>query len=194
METVSNEMSIDYCTWIKYISLIIFGPFSFTIFRDLLEGNLSYSILEIYGHIFIGVIFIVSIFAGFKYISTTKQSIKIQGLVLFAVMVLPIVLFVGLIYLNRAIETPVIYFGNTGSIIIGVITALFIIGASLWAKTWNLIIIVALLTLPDYLLNLMPLKYETQLNISPWITFGAFAIYLLISYQLEKKKYGNKIS
>ncbi|WP_141432689.1 HAAS domain-containing protein [Bacillus sp. 03113] len=188
MEIVSNEMSIDYRTWIKYISLIIFGSFSFTIFRDLLEGSLSYSVLEIVGHIIIGVIFIVSIFTGFKYISTANQSIKKQGLVLYAVMLLPIALFVSLIYLNRVIETPIIYFGNTGSLIIGVITALFIIGISFWAKTWILIIIVVLLTLPDYLLNLTPLKYKTQLIISPWITLGGLAIYLWISYKLEKKK------
>ncbi|MCY8088759.1 hypothetical protein MOB87_14080 [Bacillus sonorensis] len=188
MEMVSNEMVIDYRTWIKYICLIFFGSFSFTIFTDLLKGNLSYSVLEIVGHIMIGVIFIASIFTGFKYISTTNQSIKKQGLILMTIVILPIVLFVGLIYLNRAIDTPIIHFGNTASMIIGVITALFIIGMSFWAKTWTLIIIVALLTLPDYLLNLTPLKHEIQLITSTWITFGGIAIYLWISYKLEKNK------
>ena len=79
MEMVSKEMVIDYRTWIKYIGLIIFGSFSLTIFPDLLEGNLSYSVLEIVGYILIGAIFITTIFTGLKYISTTNLSLKIQG-------------------------------------------------------------------------------------------------------------------
>lgn len=187
MEMVSKEMVIDYRTWIKYICLIIFGTFSFTIFPDLLEGNLSYSILEIVGHIVIGTIFITSIFVGFKYISTTNQSLKIQGFLLSIIMLLPLTLFVGLVYLNKAINTPIIHFGNTASLIIGVIAALFIMGMSLWAKTWVLIVIVALLTVPEYLLGLTSLKNETQLIISTCITFGGFAIYLWASNKLEKK-------
>lgn len=190
MEMVSDEMAIDYRTWIKYIAFIILGSFSFTIFRDLLKGSLSYSVLEIVGHIAIGIIFIISVFTGFKYISTTNQSITKQGLILFAITILPFALFVGLIYLNRAIETPIIYFGHTGSLIFGAITALFIIGLSFWAKTWILIIIVMLLTLPDYLLNLTSLKYETQLIISPLITFAGLAIYFWISHKLEGRNGG----
>lgn len=188
MEMVSNEMVMDYRTWFKYICIIIFISFSFTILPDLLEGNLSYSILEIFGHIVIGAIFIVSVFTVFKYISTTNQSIKIQGLILAGIAIIPIALFVGLIYLNRTIETPVIHFGNMSSMIIGVITVLFIIGVSIWAKSWTLIIIIALLTLPDYLLSLSALQYETQLILSTIITFGGIAIYLWISSKLENRK------
>nr|AGS50312.1 hypothetical protein [uncultured bacterium Ele45G2]AIF26562.1 hypothetical protein [uncultured bacterium fosmid pJB45G2] len=188
MKMVSNEMIIDYRTWFKYICIIVFGSFSFTVFPDLLAGNLSYSVLEIFGHIVIGAIFIASVFTGFKYISTVNQSIKKQGMVLVGIALLPIALFVGLIYLNRAIDTPVIHLGNTGSLIIGLITALFIIGVSIWAKTWTLIIIIALLTLPDYLLNLASLQYETKLIVSTIITFGGIAFYLLILSKLEKSK------
>lgn len=188
MEMISDEMEIDYRTWFKYIWVIIFGSFSVTIFPDLLEGNLSYSVLEIIGHIVIGAIFIASVIKGFKYISTTNQSLKKQGLIFAGIATLPIVLFFGLIYLNRAIDTTIIHFGNISSLIIGVITALFIIGVSFWAKSWTLIIVVALLTLPDYLLSLTALQYEIQLIISMVITFGGFAIYLWISTKLEKSK------
>ena len=187
MEMVSKEMKVDYRTWIKYICLIIFGSFSLTVFTDLIEGNLSYSVLEIVGHIVIGAIFITTIFTGFKYISTTNQSVKKQGLTSLIITLLPIALFIGLIYLNRAIDTPIIHFGNTASLIIGVIAGLFIIGISLWAKSWILIIIAALVTVPDYLLSLSPLKSETQLIISSWITFGGLAIYLWVTTRFEKK-------
>src|SRR5699024_12532665 len=79
MKMISNELLIDYRTWFKYFCLIILGSFSITIFPDLLEGNLSYSTLEIIGHIIVGAIFIASVFTGFKYISTSNQSLKRQG-------------------------------------------------------------------------------------------------------------------
>ncbi|WP_409274896.1 HAAS domain-containing protein [Neobacillus sp. SCS-31] len=188
MQMVSNEMVIDYRTWAKYICLIIFGSFSFTIFSDLLKGTLSYSVLELVGHLVIAGIFIVSVFSGFKYLSTTNQSAKKQLLILYAIVLLPIALFVGLIFLNKAIYTPVIHFGHTASLIIGIITALFIIVMSFWAKTWTLIIIVAILTLPDYLLSMTSLKQVTQLQASQWISIGGIAIYLWITYMLEKNK------
>lgn len=186
MEMVSKEMSIDFRSWIQYICLIIFGSFSFTIFPDLLEGNLSYSVLEIVGYIVIGTIFIISIFGGFKYISTTNQPSKIQGIILFIIMLLPLFLFIGLIYLNHTIHTPIIHFGNTASVIIGVITALFIIGMSIWSKTWIFIISLGLLIVPEYVLSFTPLKYETQLIISTLITFAGFSIYLWVSNKIAK--------
>lgn len=191
MEMVSNEMAVDYRSWIKSINLIVFGSFSFTIFSDLMKGNLSYSVLEIVGHLFIGAVFLAAIATGFKYISATNLSIKKQGLLVTAIMILPIALFVGLIYANRAIDTPVIHFGSTASLIIGGITAFFIIGASFWAKTWIFLIVVALLTLPDFLLGLTPLTHDAQLMISPWITFGGIGLYRWLSLSWSRKN-GNK--
>lgn len=188
MEMISDEMVIDYRTWFKYICLIIIGSFSINIFPNLLEGTLSYSVLEMVGHIIIAAIFIAAISMGFKYIATENQSLKKQGLVLMAIAILPIALFVGLIYLNRVIDTPIIYFGNTGSLIIGIIAALFIIGVSFWAKSWVLIIIVTFLTFPDYFLGFTSLQYETQLITGWLITCGGIGIYLLISFILEKNK------
>ena len=153
----------------------------------MLEGTLSYSILEIAGHIVIGLLFITAIFIGFKYLSTTNQSKIKLGLMLLPIGVLPIALFLGLIYLNKAVDSPIIHFGLTGSLIIGVIAGLFLIGLSYWARTWVIAIVVALLTLPDYLLSLTSLKYEIQLITGWLVTVGGLAIYLWISSKLEKK-------
>lgn len=188
METISNEMVIDYRTWFKYILLIVIGAFSITIISDVFEGALSYSILEIIGHIVISAIFIFSVLKGFKYTSTIKRSFWKEIGILYPIVILPGALFIGLIFLNRAVDTPIIQFGHTASIIIGIITMLFIIGMSLWAKTWILIIVVAVLTLPDYLLSQTSLPYETQLIISSVIMFGGIGIYLWITTILEKKK------
>lgn len=186
MKMVSNEMAIDYQTWFTYICFIVFGSFSFSIFIDLWEGNLSYSILEIIGHIVILAIFTASFVIGTKLISTTNQSRKVQGLIIGSIAILPFAMYVGLTYLNRIIDTPIIYFGNTGSLTIGVIAAIIIIGISIWAKSWTLIIIMGFLMLPNYLLNLTPLQEETQMIISVIITYGGIGIYLWILSKLEK--------
>lgn len=188
MKMISDEMVIDYRTWIKYICVIVFGSFSFSIFVDLWEGNLSYSVLDIIGYIVISGIFIASVFTGFKFIFTTNRSLKIQGLALAGIAVLPIVLFVGLIYLNRVIDTPIIHFGNKGSLAVGVIAALIIIGVSIWAKSWILIILMAFLILPDYLLKLTSLQQETQSILSVILTYGGIAISFWIWNKLEKNK------
>lgn len=188
MKMISQEMDMDYRTWMKYTVLIILGSFSFTIFADLLEGNLAYSVLEIIGQLVIGGIFLTSILLGFKYISSSGLSIRKQVLVLFPIVLIPLLLHIGLIFINRYVDTPIIQFHTTGSWAIGGITALIVFGISLWAKTLALIIIVALLTLPDYLLGLSSLNPETQLMISPWIMFGGIAVYLFVLNKTEKKK------
>lgn len=186
MEMLSNEMTIDYHSWFKYICLIIFGSFTFKIFSDLLAGNLSYSLLEISGNILIALLFIAAVFKGYKYISTMNQSTVKKGVLIFSIGLLPLMLFLGLNFLDKVIHTPTVHFNNTGILIVGGITLLFIIGVSLWAKTWILIIITALLTLPDYFLNLTSLQHETQLILSMIISFGGIAIYLWIMSKLEK--------
>lgn len=188
MEMISNEMIIDYRTWFKYILLIITGAFSIIIIGDILEGTLAYSVLEIIGYLFITATFIFSVLKGFKYIATIKQSFWKQFAILLPIVMLPGALFVGLIFLNKAVDTPVIEFSNTASVIVGIITLLFIIGMSYWAKTWILIVVAAFIALPSYLLAQTSLPYETQLILESVIMFGGIGSYLWVSTILEKKK------
>lgn len=187
MEMISNEMLIDYRTWFKYICILILGSFAFSVFIDLWEGPLSYSILKIIGHIAITGLFLTAIFIGFKYISTRSRSLIVQGIVLASIVISNLLLFIGLIYLNRAIDTPTVHFGQTGSFIVGIIAALMVIGISVWAKTWILIVIMTLLILPDYLLGLTSLQEEMQNIISILMTYGGLALYILLTFKQEKK-------
>lgn len=190
MEKISSEMDIDSQVWIKYIALIIFGSFTIKVFSDLLEGNLSYSVLEISGHIIISAVFIATILLAFKYLSSVNRPLKKQILIFGGLGFLPITLFLGLIYLNKMISTPTINFGNIGSLIVGIIAMIFILGAFYWAKTWTLMIVIGLLIVPEFLLGLTSLQYETQMILSAIITFGGVAIYLLIVNKHEKLNKG----
>ncbi|SET54761.1 hypothetical protein SAMN05216389_11476 [Oceanobacillus limi] len=188
MQTVSNEMDIDYRTWIKYVVLIILGSFSFSIIGDLLEGNLSYSLFEIVGHVVIIAISIAIIFSSYRYISGKNYSTMKQFSILLIPATLPFLLFLGLIYLNRSIETPIIHINTVWSITIGVITILFIIGVSIWAKSLILLVFVAFLTLPEYFLSKTTMTIQDQLIISQLITIGGIGVYLFLSM---KKNYRN---
>lgn len=188
MKMVSSEMKVDSGKVMKYLSLFIFGSFAFTILPDVFEGNLSYSILQIIGSIIITALFLTIVLIGFNYISTIRSSIKTRVLVIVAISIIPGSLFFGLIYLNRTVATPIIHFGSIGTIIIGVISALFIISLSIWARTWLAIIMLLFLILPDFFLSLTSLSSDTQLISSSLITFGGIMIYLFILLKLENKR------
>lgn len=186
MEQLSNEMAIDYAAWFKYIPIIILGAFSFTIVGDLIQGELSYSLLSIFGHLFITFLFLVLVFWSFKYISVNSLSNSKQALIFFVLGLLPISMFVGLIYLDRAIETPIIHFGIVGTIMTAIITFVFVVGVSIWAKTWVLVILLTLLNLPEYLLGQTTIEETTQLIAGTAISYGGIAIYLLITMKRNK--------
>src|SRR5699024_12032805 len=138
----SNEMVIDYRTWFKYVLLIIIGTFSITIMSDLSEGALSYSVLEIVGDIVITAIFIFSVLKGFKHISTMKQSLWKQMAILIPIVMLPVFLFLGLILLNKAVDSPMVHFSNMASMLLCIMTLLLIFASYLCANMWILMMLV----------------------------------------------------
>lgn len=186
MDQISNEMAIDIKQWIKFIPIIIFGAFSITIVSDLLEGTLSYSLLEIFGFLSIAVLFLAGTSIAFRYISSKSLSPSKQFFILFMLSAFPMGLFMGLIFLNQAYATPVIEFGMFGTIMIGVLTFFFIIGISLWSKTWILPIVIAWLELPELLLRTTNMAEPTRLLVSTFLTFGGIAIYLAIANRKER--------
>lgn len=183
MNQLANEMPTDYKAWSKYLPIIVLGGFSITIFGDLIEGNLSYSILELLGYLAIALTFIVLIFGAFKYISGRRFSSWKQMMILTPIPLINMGLFISLIYLNQTIETPTIHFGSTGSIIVACLAFVFLVAASWWAKTGVLLIILLLLYLPAYLISFSILQETTQLLVSTLITFAGIAIYLFITFK-----------
>ncbi|MEI3597806.1 MULTISPECIES: HAAS domain-containing protein [unclassified Oceanobacillus] len=131
MKMLSREMDTDNKNWFKYICIIIFGSFSFRLFPDLMDLNLSCSVLEIVGHIIFGIVFILFAFAGFRYI--TNQSARKQAVVLAGMVLLLSALSFDLIYLNKVIASPIIHFGTIGSLIVAVFIILFFIVLVFWA-------------------------------------------------------------
>ncbi|AVR00827.1 hypothetical protein OBCHQ24_18085 [Oceanobacillus iheyensis] len=179
MQQLSNEMKIDYKTWIKYFAIIIAGIFSITILTDILDGPLAYSLLKIGGSFTISIIFIVLTFSVFKLVSSRSLSYGVQGLLFFLLASVPMGLFIGLEFADRSIATPIVEFGITGTWIAGGLIVIFLIGVSIWAKTLVLPVITVFLVLPEYLLGFTNMTEEAILIWSTIITFSGIGAYLL---------------
>ncbi|MFC4023669.1 DUF1129 family protein [Oceanobacillus longus] len=186
MRKISNEMTIDYKAWIKYIPIILFGAFSFVIIGDLFEGLLSYSLMEILGFIAITALFLAGVSVTFRYVSANNVSTRKQFIIFFLLGMFPMCLFIGLIFLNGAISTPIIHFGMTGSIITAILTFIFVLAVSIWAKTWVILVLLALLTLPDFFLSYTTMTESPRLITGTMITFGGIAIYLFLTSRMNK--------
>src|SRR5699024_1781074 len=101
IESISNEMENDFRSWIKYLFLIIFGSFSFIVFQDLIHGTLSYSVLQIVGHIAIVLLFIGFLFFILRFLAVSNLRKKTQAVLIILLSIIQLLLFVGLIYADR---------------------------------------------------------------------------------------------
>lgn len=186
MKQLSNEMNTNSRSLFKVMVIIVLGTLSFSILTNAVKGELSYSLLEMIGTVAVSLVLIFSIGSVFKYMAAANLSKRKEYGLYYLMGMLPIVLFVGLIYLNHLIDTPIFEFGRYGTVITVIVTLGFLIGVSFWSKTWVVLIMLALLVLPDYVITFVELKPSTEIVLSSSITFGGIAIYLLVTYRMTK--------
>jgi uncharacterized membrane protein len=98
------------------------------------------------------------------------------------------VLFVGLTYLDRAVDSPMIHLGTVWRILAVALACLFLIGIAIWAKTWVSIIIPFLLFSPDLVLNQTGMQEASKNVLGIVITFLGLGIYFFIVFKREQKK------
>ena len=188
MMSISTEMKTDYKAWAKYIPLIIIGVMSFSVFGDLQQGTLRYSLLKIIGTLVYSIIFLVGVFTAFRYMASNQVS-KIKE---FFILLLPIFIstlfFGGVLIADSIYHTPIVDFDILGSIIIGILFLCFVVLFSIWAKTAILPVILIALHLPTILLSLTSFNKGTQLIIGFVITYLLIGLYLLYVVKKEKGK------
>lgn len=188
MESLSKEMDVDVRGWMKYGVLILIGAFSMTLIPDVLRGNLSYSLYYILSNVTIMLLFLFGTALCFKYLASHTVSTIKSFVLLGTLSAVPLLLFITVLLTDRIIASPTFVINTFGTAIIGVLAVLALTLISIWAKSWVCLIIVALLTLPEYLLRFTQLTYETQLIVSTIVTFGGIALYLLFVSRSEKMK------
>ncbi|SDN19163.1 HAAS domain-containing protein [Alkalicoccus daliensis] len=187
MQSISQEMKTDIHSWMLYIPLIIIGAFSFSVFGDLLQGTLSYSIIIITGTILYSLLFTASVFTAFRYIAKNQLSRIKELLILGSVVVLSLFFIFGIIIADSFYNSPTINFGIIGSIFTGLIFFSFIITFSIWSKTVVLPLFLAAIHLPDLLLRYTSFQEESQLAISITVTYIFIAGYLFYVVRKEKR-------
>jgi len=186
MINISNEMKTDYRQWAKYVPLIVISAMSFLILGDLLQGTLSYSILEIMGTVLFSLMFMGGVFIAFRYVASNQVSRLKEFLIMLLPIMISMIFFVVLIVVDSIYKTPVIDFNWFGSIVIGLIALSFVVLFSIWAKTAVMLVILIALHLPAFILSFTSLGEVPQLIIGMVITYILIGLYLF--WELKKLK------
>ncbi|MEH7011439.1 hypothetical protein V7087_11635 [Neobacillus niacini] len=191
MMSISSEMRTDYRAWSKYIPLIIIGSMSFSIFGDLLQGTLSYSLLKIIGTILYSILFLGGVMIAFRYVARNQVSRIMEFFIYLLPIILSMLFIGGVLIVDSIYKTPFIDFGVLGSLLIGFFLLCFIIIFSFWAKTAILPVTLLALHLPTFLLSFTSFNVEIQLITSMVITYVLFGLYLL--YVVKKAKSNKEV-
>ena len=186
MNQVASEMSLDLKGLVKYVPIIIIGAIAFILTGKAIRGILEFSIIELVGY---PLIFLLSLFTTaivFRYVSSRHLS-KITEWFLFGITgVLPVLLFLILIYTNDAINSPSFVFGVIGNIVAIGFAAIIFISLAIWSKSSTLIMIPILLFLPEVVINLTTLQVQTKAILYAIVPFALIGIYLLIYLNIER--------
>ncbi|USK57898.1 hypothetical protein LIS82_27230 (plasmid) [Cytobacillus solani] len=189
MKNISNEMKTDYRVWVKYVPLIVIGTISFSILGDLLEGPLSYSLLQIIGTVLFSILFIGGVFITFRYVASNRVSRLKEFLIMLLPVMISLIFFWGLIAVNSIYKTPTINFNWLVSIIIGLIVLSFVVLFSIWSKTAVMLVVLIALHLPPFVLSFTSFGEEVQLIFGMVLTYLLIGIYLFLEIKkLNRKK------
>lgn len=189
MESISGEMKSDLASWAKYFPLVLLGPIAFTIFGDLLDnGVLAYSLFNIIGIIVYTLLFIMGVSIVFKYTSRKQTSVTKEIIILSLPIIVSMLFYLLVLFLDTMIDTPIVNFGEIGSIVLGSVIFILIIAFSIWSKTIIIPVVLLALFLPDILLKETALSESSKLIIGMFITYSLIGLYLFYIFAKEKKK------
>lgn len=184
IKQLSNEISTSKGSIIQYITLVALGVISFSFINNTIEGNFTYSLLKLFGTVGTVATFIALLSIVYKKVATTSMSPSKELTLYTVTSALPLLLFIGLIYLDRAITTPTIELSNVAAWCIAGFAVLFLIGVSIWAKTAVVIVFLMALNLPDIALKF----FSLDASVEPIISLAATFIIILVYLKLSNKK------
>ncbi|MED4015641.1 DUF1129 family protein [Sutcliffiella cohnii] len=193
MEQIAKEMTLDIGGILKYIPIIFLGAFSYILLGDVIRGGLAYSVLQLVGYpiIFLFVLLVSTV--AIKYLSSNKLS-KVKEWTLYCLIGgIPMALFVGLLFLNDAIETPIFTFGPTINVIAAIFSIVVFIAIALWSKTWMPIVLPFILFVPEVIIGYTSLSEETKLILTALIIPVGLGLYFIVIWLLEKQKVANVV-
>lgn len=181
IKQLSNELKTSKSSIVQYVILVTLGVISFSFINNIIEGNFTYSVLELFGTVGISAVFITLLSIVFKRVATTSSSPSKEFLLYSVVSILPLLLFIGLIYLDRAITTPTIEFSNVAVWSIAGLAVLFLIGISIMARIFAVFVFLIALVLPDVTLK----NFALDASIEPLISLAATIVIILFYLKIS---------
>ncbi|MDQ0417489.1 hypothetical protein J2Z48_001662 [Croceifilum oryzae] len=190
MEQLANEMPFDLKGWLKYLPMIFIGVLAYAVMGDAIEGKVKYSLIECIGYPCILLFFLFSISMLLKYVSSHKVS-RWKERVLFSgvAFIIPTALYVLLQFLNQSYSTTImIHLRESGNIVAIVLSALAFIGIAIWSRTWDAIILPAIILLPDVLLKQTGMAVSMKGMVSLMLSACGIGLYAFITMKRSKVK------
>jgi len=184
MKQIAGEMGNDYKTWMKYIPMIILGVFSYVILGDDARGGIHYTYMELFGYPVVTLFLLLLSLAFYKFMASHQFS-KSKAIMLYALLsVISVGSYLCILLLKNAFGQAVVNFGVAGNITAAAISYLFLIGISIWSKTWFSILIPVMLYLPELIFNFTSFSEEAKSIAPSAVSFLLVVIYLL--YTMRK--------
>ncbi|MEB1809210.1 MAG: hypothetical protein LPK26_18290 [Bacillaceae bacterium] len=186
MEKIASEMNVDYRGWFKLIPMFMVGVFAFILLGDAVRNDLNYSIIQLVGFPVVSLVLLGATLFTYKLIAQKKRSTFKQYLLLTTLGMASVILFVGIIFLNRHYGTPLFHVNTMGTLVVASMAIVTLIIVAFWSKTWLPIIVPTFLYVPEVVLNFFPLSEEVRLIVTPIVVFVGLGIYFFILLTKEK--------
>lgn len=184
IKQLSAEINTSKSSIIQYLTLVTLGVISFSFINNLIDGIYTFSLLKLGGTFAISALFIVLLAIVYKKVATSNITPSKEFMLYSVVSALPLLLFIGMIYLDRAITPSTIEFSNVTAWCLAGLAVLFLIGISIWAKSFVVIVFFIALVLPD-----VTLKFFTiNASIEPIVSIAATIIIILVYLKTSNKR------
>ncbi|MEX5344373.1 hypothetical protein, partial [Pseudomonas sp. I2] len=119
MQHLGREMAFDGTGLMKIIAMIIPNVFAYIIIANFIQGEMTFSTVQVMGFPFVAVLFLLAASQAFRHMSVRSKESKVKNVVTYIVLAaLPMISFIGLMLLDMFIETPTIRFGPTGQLLL----------------------------------------------------------------------------
>lgn len=186
MESIESEMETDTNPF-KIFLIIIFGGLAIGIMPEIMTGELSYSLFKIAGLLIDFTLITVSLIVLIKLLSKANVQTKKAVFIMTPLFILSIAFLVGVFLLDDKINSPVITLTGLPVYVIGFVLALFLIGLSIWSKSWIILIVVFVISLPELFGRFLNLSTEST-AILFLVIISIFNVSLIIYFIREYKK------
>lgn len=189
MESISKEMKTNVKDSLKAGLAIVIGALSIAITRDIVQGEINYSLFKILSMLLVFFIFTAGIVMVAKKLSRSNVSDTNSIIVLSLFLLMPSILFFIIFYfLDSYIVSPMITITGAPLYIIGFLVAVFLTYLSIWSKSWIIPFVIFIIIGPDIVQKIFGLSHIATLNLAAIFNLLAFIGLIVYSIFTYRKK------